>query len=185
MINGTEQFVAAQRALLDTAQNVGLKTLEGFSRLMDLNLQTLRGGVTESTAQAKSLLDAQDAAKLVEKTMTLAQPAGEKATAYAKQAYEIVSATNNEIVELLQKHVEQSQQLAADVMDSVAKSAPAGSEQVFSMARNSMNAARSAYEQAVAATKRMTEVAESNIAAAAAKANVRPATPAAKKPATV
>lgn len=185
MMNGTEQFVAAQRAMLETAQSVGLKSLEGLGRLVDLNMQALRGNLTDATAQMKSMMDVKDAAKFAEHASGLAQPAAEKAQAYVKQAYEIVSATGAEIAELVQKQVAASQELAVSMVDTAAKGAPAGSEQVFSIAKNGLSAARSAYEQAVVATKRMTEVAESNIATAVEKAQaVRPVV-AAKKPATV
>lgn len=180
MLNGTEQFVAAQRALLDTTQNVSLKAIEGASKLFELNVQAARTAIADVTDQAKALFDL-DVTRLADKGLALPQPSTEKVTAYAKQVYEIVAATNSEIAELLQKHVEAAQELAVEAIDRVAKSAPAGSETVFAAAKNSFGVARNAYEQAVNASRKMTEMAEQNVAAVA-KAGSRVVV---KKPADV
>lgn len=166
MINGTEQFVAAQRALLDTVHNVSLKGIEGAAKLFELNAQAARSVLAESTGQMKSLFDL-DATKLADKGLTLSQPFTDKATAYIKQAYEIVTATNSQIAELLQKHVEEAQEFAVEAIDNAARSAPAGSETVFAAAKNSFGAVRTAYEQAVNASKKLTQLTEQNVAAVA------------------
>lgn len=162
----TEQFVAAQRALLDTAQNVSLKALEGATRLFELNAQAVRATVSEATEQAKSLLGSEPT-KVVSQGFALVQPNAEKLVSYSKQAYEIVSATNSEIAELLQKHVDDAQELAVVAIDNAAKTAPAGSEIVFNAARNTFGAARNAYEQAVNASRRFSEQIEQNVVATA------------------
>ena len=169
----TEQFVAAQRALLDTAQNVALKALDGATRLFELNVQAVRATVSEATDQVKTLLDA-DPTKVTSQSFALAQPNAEKLVSYSKQAFEIVSGTHGEIAELLQKHVDDAQELAVVAIDNAAKSAPAGSEIVFKAARNGFGAARSAYEQAVSASRRFSEQIEQNVVAPA-KVNGRAA----------
>ena len=184
MINGTEQLVAAQRALLDTAHNVGLKALEGATKLMDLNVQAARATLTEATAQIKSML-AVEPGKVFDKGFAVQAPSTEKATAYAKHAYEIFTTTNGEIAELLQKHVDESQEYVVEMMDAAAKNAPAGSETVFAAAKNSLAASRTAYEQAIGASRKIVEMAEQGVSAAtkaAPPAGVpapRPAAPAA------
>lgn len=182
MITGTEQLVAAQRALLDTAHNVGLKALEGASKLMDLNVQAVRATLAETTTQMKSLLETEPS-KLMEKGFAVPQPSTEKATAYAKHAYEIFTTTNGEIAELLQKHVEESQETVVELMDAAAKTAPAGSEGVFAVAKNSLAASRSAYEQVVTASRKVVEMAEQGMSAAAKTANGAVASAAVPRPA--
>lgn len=179
MLQNNESFVAAQRALLDTAHNIGLKSVEGAAKLFELNLQAVRATIGESTEQFKSLLQADPASRLTDKSLTaLPQASGEKLASYAKQAYDIVAATNGEIAELLQKQVEDTQQLAVAAIDAAAKNAPAGSETLFAAARNSFGAARSAYAQAVSASKKLGEMAEQNVAKVGARvAAVQPAAP--------
>lgn len=185
MTNGTEQLVAAQRALLDTAHNVGLKALEGATKLMDLNVQAARATLSEATTQMKSMLEAEPT-KLFDKGFAVQQPSTEKATAYAKHAYEIFTTTNGEIAELLQKHVEESQDYVVELMDAAAKNAPAGSETVFAAAKNSLAASRNVYEQALGASRKIVEMAEQGVSAAtkaatpAAIVTPRPAAPAAQ-----
>lgn len=180
MLQNNESIVAAQRALLETAHNVGLKSIEGAAKLFELNLQAVRATIGETTEQFKSLLEADAAARLTDKSLTaLPQASGEKLASYTKQAYDIVAATNGEIAELLQKHVEDTQELAVAAFDNAAKNAPAGSESLFAAARTSFGAARSAYTQAVSASKKLTEMAEQNVAtvakAGARVASVKPA----------
>lgn len=187
MLTGTEQFVAAQRAALDTAHNVSLKAIEGTSKLFELNMQAARTAIAETTDQIKSLFDV-DATRLADKGFALQVPSAEKLTAYVKQAYEIVSTTNAEIAELLQKHLEEAQEFAVEAIDKAAKSAPAGSESVFAAAKNSFGVARNAYDQAVNASKKITEIAEQNVAAVAkvgARAVKKPADVVAAAPAVV
>lgn len=166
MQNGTEQFVAAQRAALDTAHNISLKAIEGASKLFELNVQAARTAIAETTGQMKALFDV-DATRFADKGLALQVPSAEKVAAYVKQAYEIVSTTSSEIAELLQKHIEEAQEFAIEAIDNAAKTAPAGSESVFAAAKDSFGAVRNAYEQAVNASKKMTEVAEQNVAAVA------------------
>ena len=166
MLNGTEQFVAAQRSMLETAQNVSLKAIEGASKLFDLNVQAARTAVADTTEQVKSMLE-MDVTRLNAKSFAMPQPSTEKVTAYAKQVYEIVASTNSDIANLLQKHLEQAQELAVETMDKVAKTAPAGSETLFAAAKNSFGMARNAYDQAVTASRQVVEMAEQNVAAAA------------------
>ena len=180
MLQNNESIVAAQRALLETAHNVGLKSIEGAAKLFELNLQAVRATIGETTEQFKSLLEADAATRLTDKSLTaLPQASGEKLASYTKQAYDIVAATNGEIAELLQKHVEDTQELAVAAIDNAAKNAPAGSESLFAAARTSFGAARSAYTQAVSASKKLTEMAEQNVAtvakAGARVASVKPA----------
>ena len=184
MINGTEQMVAAQRALLDTAHNVGLKAIEGATKLMDLNVQAARATLAEATTQMKSMLQVEPG-KMFDKNFAIQQPSTEKATAYAKHAYEILATTNGEIAELLQKHVDESQEYVVEMMDAAAKNAPAGSETVFAAAKNSLAASRNVYEQAIGASRKIVEMAEQGVSAATkvatptAVVTPRPAAPAA------
>ena len=161
MQNGMEQFVAAQRAALDTAHNIGLKAIEGLSQLFELNVQATRTAIADTTSQMKALFDV-EVLRIADKGFAFQSPSAEKLMAYVQQAYEIVSTTNSEIAELLQKHVEEAQEFAVEAIDNAAKYAPVGSESVFTAAKSSLGAARNAYEQAVNASKQVSEIAERN-----------------------
>jgi phasin family protein len=170
MIQGNEQFSVAQRALMSTAQQVGVKTLEGFNKLIELNLAATKSVMNETAESWQSLLQTKDFVKFSEQSAQLAQPAAEKAASYAKHAYDIVSGTQHEIAELINKQVDEANELTIEFIDEAAKNAPAGSEAAFAFAKQSVAAARGAYDQAVAAFIKTAEQNGAAIAKAATKA---------------
>lgn len=163
MFQGTEQFAAAQRAFVETAQQVGYKQVECANKLVELNVQTTKTLLTEASDSVNGLLQARDLAKFNETAQQIIQPAAQKAAAYARHAYDIVVATQQEIVELIAKRVEEANDLANDYLDNVAKSAPAGSEPAFNAARQSLAAVRGAFDQAVETQKQLAATAEEEV----------------------
>ena len=45
MVHTPEQFVQAQKAAFDMMQSVALKSLEGFEKLAELNLQAVKASM--------------------------------------------------------------------------------------------------------------------------------------------
>lgn len=157
MTQGTEQFNAAQRALMSTAQQVGVKTLEGVNKLIELNLAATKSVMSETAQSWQSLLQTKDFVKFSEQSAQYAQPAAEKAASYAKHAYEIMSGTQQEIAELISKQVDDANDWTIELIDEAAKNAPAGSEAAFALAKQTVTAARTAYDQAFAAFSKAAE----------------------------
>ena len=172
MVNSPEQFVVLQKAALDTFQAVALKSVEGFERLSELNIQAVKASLAESGEQAKVLLGAKDAKALADLAATGAQPAAEKAAAYAKHVYEIANDYGTEIAKLFEKQFAESNKQLNAAIEAVAKNAPAGTEGIVTFVKSAVTSANTAFDQVNKATKQVVELAEANLAAAAKKGPV-------------
>lgn len=176
MINTPEQFVQAQKASFDMFQAVALKSLEGFEKLAELNMQAFKSSIEEGTEQIKSMMAAKDIKAMGNFSIAAAQPAADKAGAYAKHVYDIASETGGEIAKLVEKQIAEGNKQFTATIDAMAKNAPAGTEGIVTLVKQAVTAANSAYDQVNKVTKQAVEAAEANIAAAA-----KAAKPAAKK----
>jgi phasin family protein len=171
-----DQVVAAQNAFLKTFADVSTQALNGVQKLAELNLQTVKATMAESVEQYQSMLAVKDPSKLAEIGAAAAQPAGEKAAAYAKHVYDITSTVGNGIATSVQAHIADSQSLATEWVEAAAKAAPAGSEPAVNAAKQALAMFQGAYDKAVVATNqavaKATEMAE-QAAPAKAKAAKR------------
>jgi phasin family protein len=175
MIQTPEQFTQVQKLTFETFQSVALKSLEGFEKLAELNMQALKSSLEESADQMRTMMTAKDPRALGDWSMAAAQPAADKMAAYAKHVYDIASGTSTEIAKVVEKQLTESNKQISASIDAMAKSAPAGSEGMVTLLKTAVSAANSAYEQVNKATKQAVEAAEANLVAAAKAA--RPAAP--------
>lgn len=151
MANLSNPFVSSQRALLETAQDVSFKTLEGMSKLVELNLQATRAVISEATEKLSSRLEAGGVNPADRQVANVMQPSAQKAAAYAKHVYDIVAETNADIVTTLQKHaLTFSPELATQMMGAAGKGiAGNGNEAFFAALSNPFGAAQKLFQQAV------------------------------------
>lgn len=175
MVTTPEQLVELNKAAFEAFQAVALKSVEGFEKLAELNIQTVKSSVSESSEQLKAALNVKDAKALGELSNGL-QPAAEKFGAYARQVYEIGNETSNEIAKIFEKQFADGNKQFNAAIEELAKNAPAGSEGVVTLVKSAVSAANNAYEQVNKATKQAVELAEQNIAAATSVPAARPAT---------
>lgn len=161
-----QQILDRQKAALNAAVAVQGSLFSGFEKLVDLNLKVIKatlGEVAEQTQQVSELKDPQEAAAYVS---SLAQPNSEKAIAYTKHVYDIVSGVSNELIKLTEAQVTEGQQQVSEAIDQLAKNAPTGSESAVALMKSSLATVSTAYDSMNKAAKQAAEVAESNISAA-------------------
>jgi phasin family protein len=167
MLN-TEQFTAANKATIDTLMGMSAKAYEGFEKLTALNLQVIKtslGEAAETSLAAASVTDAQAALAF---PSSLAQPAAERAAAYGRQVYEIMSSTKAEIESLAGEKTEGLKGSFMGVLEAASKNAPAGSTSGLDMFKTAMAAASNAFEGMQKAGRQMAEAAEANVNAISA-----------------
>jgi len=90
MLN-TEQFAATNKANFEVLMGLTRKSFDGVEQLTALNLQVVRAGLEEATETGLAVLSAKDPQSMLALQATMLQPSLEKATAYGKQAYGIVT----------------------------------------------------------------------------------------------
>ena len=162
-----QQVLNSQKAAIDSLVAFQGTVFTGFEKLVDLNLKVIKATldeVSQTSQKVSSVKDVQDAAAL---TQSFVQPGAEKAMAYSKHVYDIVSAVQADLSKLSESHVAEGQKHVNDAIEQFTKNAPAGSESAVAMLKSSLAQASSAYDSLTKAAKQASEVAEKNLSAAA------------------
>lgn len=162
MLNN-EQFAAAQKAQLATLMGLAATGLDAAEKIVALNLEAARAALADADAQAQSLLSAKDVQSMLALQAELLQPSAEKTGAYGRKLYDIVAGVQAELSQVAEAGAADAQKKFAALIESAAKSAPAGSEQAVAMAKAAFAAANDAFGNAQKAAKQAAEAAEANI----------------------
>jgi phasin family protein len=160
-----DQFVAAQKASVETLFGLTTKAFESVERLVELNLQVARTTLTEAAETATASLSVKDAQELMALQAGLLQPAAEKAAAYSRHLYDILASSGAEFSKTAEATMADSQKKVLALVDNAVKNAPAGTESAVALVKSAVAAANNAYESAHKAAKQATEVAEANFTA--------------------
>jgi len=164
-----EQFVAANKANVEAALSLTTNAYARVERLAALNLNTARAVLEDAVATTRTVLSAKNPQDLAGLQAALGQPMVDKAVAYARSVYEIAVEGQQEFTKLFEGQIAELNKNVAAALEQAAKSAPAGSEALFSAAKTAIAAANSAYDNANKAAKQLTEIAEANVATAISK----------------
>ena len=176
-----DQFLASQKANLETLNGLTNKAFEGVEKLIELNLQATKAALTESQSHAQALLSVRDVQELLTLQAGMLQPLAEKTAAYSRHLYDIASGTSSEFSKAVEAKVAESQAQFASLVDSATKNAPAGSDTAVAMMKSAVAAANNAFESVQKAVKQATDVAEANFNAVATNATNVAKTATAKK----
>jgi phasin family protein len=165
-----EQVVASHKANIETLFGLTNKAFEGVEKIVELNLTASKAALSEVAEHTQSVLSVKDAQELMALQSNLMQPLAEKTAAYSRHLYDIATAATAEFTKAAEGQAADAQKKFADLVDSAAKNAPAGSESVVALMKSSVAAANNALESVQKAVKQATETAEANFTAAAATA---------------
>jgi phasin family protein len=161
-----EQLLARQKEAVNhyvAAQNA---MFSGFEKLVDLNVKVLRATLDEFNQHAQQSSATRDTQEALVYASSAFQPGIEKAFAYSKHAYSIFSGMQGELARLQEAQVSASHEQVIQLVDQLAKNAPAGSESAIAALKSSLSTANGAYESLSKAAKQAAQVAESNLNAA-------------------
>ncbi len=160
-----EQFLAAQKASIETLFGLTAKAFEGVEKLVELNLQVAKTSLAEVAESTQAALSVKDAQELMSLQAGLLQPAAEKAAAYSRHLYDIVAGTGAEVTKAAEATMADNQKKVLALVDTAVKNAPAGSESAVALVKSAVAAANNAYESVNKAAKQATEAAEANFTA--------------------
>jgi phasin family protein len=161
-----EQFAAANKAAVDSLLSVANTALASAERIASLNLETARSVLEDSVSGAKALLGAKDPKEALTIQASLAQPSVEKAVAYSKSVYEISTETQEELAKVVEAQFGDFQKTISGLLEKAAKSAPAGSDVAVAAVQSAIAAANSAFDNFRKTAKQVSDLAQSNVAAA-------------------
>lgn len=161
----TEQFIASQKATVETLFGLTHKAFEGVEKLVELNLQASKAALADTAHQTQAFMGVKDAQELMAMQAGLMQPLAEKTAAYSRHLYDIASGTGSEFTKAFEAQSAAAQKQFATLVDTAAQNAPAGSEQAVAMMKGAVTAANTAFESVQKAVKQATDMAETNLAA--------------------
>ncbi len=157
-----EQFVATQQAAMETLFGLTAKAFEGVEKLVELNMQVAKASMSEAADAARATLAVKDVQELMAMQANLLQPSAEKAAAYSRHVYEIMSETSSQFTKTAESTMADNQKRVLSLVDTAAKNAPAGTESAVAMMKSAVAAANNAFETVQKASKQAAEVAEAN-----------------------
>ena len=160
-----DQFMAAQKASVETLFGLTTKAFEGVEKLVELNLQVAKTTLSEASDTASAAMSVKDAQELLALQAGLLQPAAEKAAAYSRHLYDIMAGASAEFTKTAEANMADTQKKVLTLVDNAVKNAPAGTESAVALVKSAVAAANNAYESAHKAAKQAAEVAEANFTA--------------------
>ena len=170
MFTTADQIITTNKTNLDTLTGLSNKAFSGFEKLVELNLAAAKAVVTESLSHAQSLLAAKDVQQVLTLQTSQIGPVAEKAAAYSRHVYGIAIETSAEFTKAFEGQAAESQKAFAQALDSLAKSAPAGTESAVAVLKSALASSQSAIESAQSTAKKAMALAESNVTAVTEKA---------------
>ena len=165
-----DQLLAAHKANVEALFGLTTKAFEGVEKIIELNVTASKAALSEASETAQAVLSAKDAQELLALQAGLVQPLAEKTAAYSRHLFEIAQGTSNEFSKAFESKATEAQQSFANLVDSAAKNAPAGSETAVAMFKSAVSAANNAYESVQKAVKQASDVAEANFNAVQSQA---------------
>lgn len=172
MITKPEQFVAVGKAQLDAGVRFATIAAQGAEKILDLQFKNAKASFDEVVKNAKAFTELKDLSQVASWAGTSFQPGMDKATAYAKSVYDVATGTQQEIGALLEEQVAEFNKNVSVALDTAFKSAPAGSEAAVAAAKSVIDVANSVYDTIAKASKQLTSLTETNVAAATGKKKV-------------
>ena len=161
-----EQIQAVSKAGSEAVLAVATAQFAAFEKLASLNASAVNQAFEDAVSQTRALLGVKDLQELAGLQNSAATPAVERAMAYSKSLYEVVSQANANLTKVAEKQASEWNENFTSALDKLSKNAPAGSDVAFTAVKSALAAANTAYDSFSKATRQATELADANIAAA-------------------
>src|SRR6185369_15777481 len=160
-----EQFVTANKAAVESLLSVANTALASAERIANLNFDTARSVLEETSASTKALLGAKDVQEAIAIQASISKPNVDKVVAYSKSVYEISAQTQEQLTQMIEAQFGDFQKNVSSKLEKAAKAAPASSDVAVAAVQSAIAAANSAFENMRKTAQQVTEMAQSNIVA--------------------
>jgi phasin family protein len=164
MLN-TDQIAATNKANFDITMGLARKAFDGVEQITALNLQVVKSGLDDVAEAGLAAFSAKDGQGLLALQSGLLQPSGEKASAYGKQVYGIVSGFQAEVQKLVGEQSAAAQSAFLALIEAAGKNAPAGSINGIEFFKSALASANSTFDGLQKAGREAAETAEANFIA--------------------
>jgi phasin family protein len=163
----SEQFSEATKATAEA--NLALlsssyaKLFESTEKIIGLNISAAKASLEESNTAVKQLLSIKDPQEWFSVSAAYLQPNAEKALAYNRHLAGIFSGLQADFTKATEAQVTETSRKVLSLVEELAKNAPAGSENAFTMLKTAIGNAGAGYEQFSKTTKQAVETLEANM----------------------
>ena len=152
-----EQIVSNQKDQAAAFYELANQAVNGVERLAELNLKTIKSNVAASAAQTEALFSVKDVQSLVALQNQDLKAAAEKASAYGRELYVIVTGFSNQFTKVAEGRASEAQKQFTAFVDSAVKNAPKGTEQAAAAIQTAVTTAGNALESVQKAVKQASE----------------------------
>jgi phasin family protein len=166
MYQTPEQLIALNKTSVDAAMRLAGVALQGVERLVGLQMETAKTALADSAESVRALAAAKDPQDLLALRDRVLQPTLEKASAYARNVYDVAAHTQSELNKLLEAQIADFNKSMVTSLDKAASNAPAGAEFAVVALRSAVASANMAFDNLSKVAKQFTEITEANVAAA-------------------
>ena len=163
MYQAPEHLIAFNRTNIEAALRFAGLALEGAERLIDVQLKTAKSALADSLQSARVLASVRDLDQLAALKDTLVQPTLEKATAYAKEVYDVAAGTQADLGKLVEEQVAEFNRQVISTLDQIVKTAPASSEVGIAAMKSTLAAVNSGFDNLTKVAKQFGEATQNNI----------------------
>ena len=163
MYQTPEQLVALNKANIEAVLRFAGVAVQGTQRIVDLQLNAAKSVVADGIQNARALASVRDMEQLATLKDTLVQPTLEKATAYAKQVYDVAAETQADLGRLVEEQVAELNRQVISALDQIVKTAPAGSEVGIAAMKSTLAAVNSGFDNFTKVAKQLGDATQNNI----------------------
>jgi phasin family protein len=163
MYQTPEQLIAFNKANLEMALRFAGVALEGTERLIDVQLKAAKSALADGMQSARALTTVRDFEQFSALKDTVVQPSFEKATAYAKQVYDVTSGTQADLTKVVEEQVSEFNKQVLSTLDQLVKTAPAGSEVGIAAMKSTLAAVNSGFDNLTKVARQFGDATQNNM----------------------
>lgn len=160
------QFAEYQKDQLQALHALSHVVLDAAGKIAALNIAAIDAMLTETAETTKTFLGAEGVQERLDRDGTRVQPVLDKFLGYSRHLYAILGAASEQASTIFEARTAIDKEAFAEVIGTVGKNAPAGSEPIASLVKDAFDAYGRAYETIAKAARQAVESAESNFASA-------------------
>ncbi len=165
-----EQFNTINKAIVEASVRFAKTSFDNSERIVALNVEAAKHSFDENTKSIKALSDVKDPQDLIALRTKLNESAVEKASGYTRHLLDLANEAQAEFTKIAEENWAQINKNINATVDQMSKSAPAGSEAVFTALKSGLVAGTSAVDNLNKASKQFAGVAQANLKAATQQA---------------
>jgi phasin family protein len=163
MYQTPEQLIAINKATLEAAFRFAGVALGGAERMLELQMKLAKSTLNDGIENARALASVRDFEQLAALKDTVVQPGFEKATAYAKEVYDVASVTQSDMSKVVEEQVTEFNKQVVATLDQLVKNAPVGSEAGIAAMKSTLAAVNSGFDNFTKVAKQFGDATQNNM----------------------